>query len=666
MRAWQVCLAAAVLLAAVTVVSVKWLGGPEGDESLKLMLPGSAGTGHEPPQGMHHGLGYAGGEPSADEGRLQVEYQTTQDASGKAVTDVVLRNEARRSAHYTLFLSGPPRKLLVGQWWRLHADVSADGVDDPVELALGYQFFNADGSYLSDMASAEGTFRPSLAAPQPLRAEFVGGQIDPSSLKVPAMALPRVAVYNIPPGATVRIRLSNWGMDDAPAQTGVQVMPFDRPFPSAAPGQVWPLTVRLQASPQAAPLDARLVLIKDGVRAVAFNAAAPLSLVHWGPVQQMWRVRLPKDLEAGVYQAQYEVPSLQLVAPLGALTVAPDAGMWVGMGIHRYPGSSEQLFGPYQGRYQFVRSLASDEAHRMQWWLAPDRYDWSGLMKWAAFHAPKGEKKVVMTFSGSPQWASMRPGEPAAMGVPGGAAPPAREYWGAYERMVRETVKHMGSRMLASECWNEPNSTAFFTGSSTELADLCKIVYQATKSVDAAIPVICPQADDPRHLDAVYAARTSDGEPIYQFCDLVGAHIYNRLADDVKGQPYARQRLQDALALMVDMGRKYGVDKPLAVTEFGLDSCVVQSTAAHPDVFGRMSSEEAAEALYQTVAGFRSFGVQMLGLYSYDHPDNDPRCRPGGSFIHMTKLDQSGRMKIDAVVANRVGDAVLDFGKAKP
>jgi len=77
-----------------------------------------------------------------------------------------------------------------------------------------------------------------------------------------------------------------------------------------------------------------------------------------------------------------------------------------------------------------------------------------------------------------------------------------------------------------------------------------------------------------------------------------------------------------------------------------------------------MPSSEAAEALYQSMAVFRAYGVSLLALYSYDHGDNNPGCRPGGSFIRMTQMDASGKQKIDPVVARRLNDAVTDFGRA--
>jgi hypothetical protein len=633
------------------------------------------------PKGMFHGINYDKSVGKArmfgGEGALAVNYRYGKTTDGRPYADVELVNRAAYAANYTLYLTTQRVVVNEGAAYSLKASIGASGVNQPVVLALGFQFYKPDGNYLSDMAPESGEFRSWHLQPQQLSAEYVGGAPEPSSGQVPASFYPRVSVYNLGPDATMKFRLTGVSLIggvsvEGAAAGGVKVHALKRPIPDMAPGQVLPLTVRLSGRPNAKALQTRLTLqpiqtaapTAPAAKSWSFDAEQPLKLAHWGEFLDVWALRLPASLPAGDYVVWHEIPSVGGKTKLGTLKVKQDAGMWLGQAIHRYPGSSETTIGPLLGKYQFVRSLASDYAHRMQWWLAPDEYDWKGLTKWAQFHAKPGERKLVFTFSGSPRWASSDPNQPAAMGVPGNAAPPAPEYRKAYQRMVKDTVTRFKDRILASECWNEPNSPDFYTGTKTELADLCKAVYEATKAVDRRIMVICPQADDPSHLDAVYSAKTSAGEPIHQFCDVVGSHIYNRMGIDRQGRDYARQKLWDALEDMVAMSRKYGIDKPLAVTEYGLNSCVLRPTPSYPRVFHRMSSQEASEAIYRAMAGFREFGVLLVGLYSYDHPDNDPKCRPGGSFMRMTYIDKWGDMKIDPVMADRVSDAVVDFGRA--
>lgn len=648
-------------LSALCVCGASWAG-----VSNLLRNPTLQGAPGEAPRDTFHGITYDVHSGRRDPaGALTVSYRYGVGGSGRPHVDVELVNRSGQSAHYTLFLSSQRRPVQEGERLRLSAQVTAQGAQAPVILGLGFQFYRPDDGYLSDLVPAEGEYKAWAGEAQILSARHVGGEPDPGTGLLPGSLYPRLSVYNIPAGATVRLRLSDVTMTAEPRRSEAEVLPLTRPIPALAPGQVWPLTVEVVARPGQQGGRSRLSLVDaKGKVVAAFDGARPLSFAHWGAVKDVWRSRLPRSLPVGTYGVVYEVPAMGLARRLGEAQIQPAAGMWLGMSFHRYPGASEASLGPLRLHYQFARSLASDETYLTQWWTGPDQYDWRGVSKWADFHAKPGERRLVFTFSGSPRWASAQPDQPAAMGLPGNAAPPATVYRGAYQRMVRETLLRFKGRVLASECWNEPNNPAFFTGTQTDLADLCKSVAIATKAVDPKVLVICPQADKPGNLDIVYSARTSAGEPIHQFCDLVGSHVYDRLGQDRLGRDYGAPRLRDALDDMVAMGRKHGVSKPLAVTEYGLSSCLLKPGVAHPTVFGRMPSEEAAEALYDAMAEFRAFGVAMLALYSFDHESNDPRCRPGGSFIRMTQVDQNGVLRLDPVMVRRVSEATADFGRA--
>ena len=117
------------------------------------------------------------------------------------------------------------------------------------------------------------------------------------------------------------------------------------------------------------------------------------------------------------------------------------------------------------------------------------------------------------------------------------------------------------------------------------------------------------------------------------------------------------------MAAMRSIHLRNGISKPIAVTEFGVSSCVVRPTAQHPIVFGSMLSTEAGEALYQSIRAFRQEGVVALGLYSYDHGISDPTCVPGGSFVRATMVSTDGKQRLDSAVLGRVTQAVKDFGQ---
>lgn len=410
-------------------------------------------------------------------------------------------------------------------------------------------------------------------------------------------------------------------------------------------------TYRLAAAREAGDSIAALLMPRVSIANIEPGASLRAT-VRWTPVRVMAEQPAP--------QAQ----PVTLAAQPAVARHAGQAGMLVGNSFHRYPGVSERLFGPIRMRYQFARSLAADGMSGMEWWRGEDDYRWQDVDAWGAFHARDG-RQLLVVFSGSPQWASAAPDQPSAMELPGYAAPPARRYWPAYGRMVRETVKRLRGKLAAVECWNEPNLVGSFTGTQTELADLCKLVADNTRAIDPKVPVVCPQPESPLGLGFVYGARTSQDEPIHQFCDYVGTHLYGPLARDAQGQPYSSQSIDDAMEMLRRMGTRFGVpaDKLLAITEYGIAGCNTRGSRAHPLPFGRMPSREAGDALYQSIAALHAHGVSMLALYSYDHGDSSPQCRPGGSFIRSMKLDAEGRQQPDEEVIDRVNQAVKDFGR---
>jgi hypothetical protein len=627
-------------------------------------LAGAAGS---PPLGMFQSVSYDPGVSSRGRllgggASLLVDYRYGKDIDGKPYIDIDLENKASTAANFTLYFSTAQVNLAPGQTYSLSGRVLASAFRSPVMLGLGFQFYKPDGSYLSEMVPSSGGYQPWTDAPQDLTAGHVGGAPDPGTGGVPGKALPRLSLYNLPVDARLRLRLSCITLKAEAAPPDVRVLPLKKPLGDVRPGQVLPLTVNLASRPvDKVQQPSKLNLRNVKGESWAFDGRRPLALSHWGPMREEWALRIPKHMPVGRYDLEYELPGLGVRAKLGSVRIGQQAGMWIGMTFHRYPGSSEKSLGPLSLRYQFARSLAGEHG---EWWLGPDEYDWKGLTRWADFHAAPGERKLLITFSGSPRWASARPREPSAMGLPGYAAPPAEKYRGAYQRMVKETVSRFKDRILATECWNEPNSSDFFSGTQTELADLCKAVHDATKAVDERIQVICPQADDPTHLDFVYGARTSEGQPIHRYCDMVGAHIYNHLGRDAEGRSYTQQSLEDAMAVMASMSRKYGIVKPIAITEFGINSCVARPTRDHPLTFGRMGSDVASEAMYQSLVMLRSESVQLVSLYSFDTLNNDPECRPGGSFARTTTVDKSGRQVVDPVMVKRLSEAVEDLGRS--
>jgi hypothetical protein len=355
------------------------------------------------------------------------------------------------------------------------------------------------------------------------------------------------------------------------------------------------------------------------------------------------------------------------------------AGLAVGQHFHRIPGSSED--GPVRVPYHFVRSLNNDKVGALQWWTGartlceertPGRCagesdeDWRALDAWADFHAPAGARALLLTFASTPRWASARPNEPSPYcDACGFTAEPAPRFLAAYRQMVAATVSRYRDRLTGVECWNEPyfddagkpRPSSYFSGSPTALADVCEALYTATKSVSAGTLVFCPQPPTPTGMANVLLARTSQGEPLHRFCDVIGAHTYNAVGADKAGRDYGQLRIADAVRVMRETAARLKLIQPLAITEWGIDNSTFVLAAPRAGTFAAMSPKDRGEMYYQTLAAVADLGIGWIGLYSYDSvfegiwQGTDPATK---------------RPRYDAVQADYIARAVRDFGKPPP
>ncbi|RRS01034.1 hypothetical protein EIP75_22160 [Aquabacterium soli] len=668
MKAWLWIGACVAVLSATTLVMLKRSSAHWMDADM-VHAVASVSDPSQPPSGYFHQLM----DDNRVEGPLTVTYRTEPGQDGQLVLVIAVDSQSRRTTNYNLFLASKATTVTPGERYVLGARMSAsDNIREPVLLGLGFQLYKPNDAYLGDTSPASGMFKAVLGDGQPVSAVWASGQVYEQGDQTAASLRPRLSLHNIPPGFKGEIRLAavNWSNSGATAQAAAKAQPAsvaaataptDRTWTATA-GQLLPLSVPW---PEASgPANGTLVLQSPSGQSQSYPAERPVLIRDDdGQLQSWWQLRIPKDWAQGASAVMLSVGS-EPARQVGSLKVVAQAGVFIGHAFHRYPGPSEKAFGPLTVRYQFARSLSNDLTYLNQWWTGDGTYDWRGIDRWADFHAGPGQRRLLLTFSGSPRWASQSPHQPSAMGQNGNAAPPQRALFPAYQRMVQDTVARYKGRVLAVECWNEPNSPDFFSGTQADLADLCQLVHDGTKAVAPEVPVICPQADSPEKAAFVYGARTSKGESILARCDAVGAHIYNRLGRDTQGRGYAAEQLDDSLKLLHKINQRYGVQgKPIAVTEFGASSCVTRPTRYHPLSFGKMPSSEAGDALYQSLSTFREHGVWMVALYSFDHEDNNPECRPGGSFTRMTRVDEKGRQVVDQAVVNRLNEAVSDFGR---
>ena len=544
--------------------------------------------------------------------------------------------------------------------------------------------------------------------------------------QLPTMLRPMIGFWGVAANSNLTVRIKAPSLTSDPPITNVNILPLTYTTLAVAPGKVIKLTVNLLSRPLTLPTGAASVTsllalfdaqgnrVREFVKkpGTTFGPIPTFGPYAWGAKTDPWQWTLPSDLPAAAYSIRWELayltasgvvissqrpqlvagPGVATVPPLGAsgyatyeigtLTVDPAAGIYVGQHFHRTPGNSSGDSANRTGErvlvpYHFVRTHDNGAAGGTQWWMgsktlceqqtpgqcaALSDYAWSDFDAFANYHSPTGQKKLLITFFGSPRWASARPGEASAycdasnVSRCGGLfAEPSPALLAAYRQMVIDTVTRYRDKTFGVECWNEPAfdtngnaaSNSFFSGTPTKLADICKAIYTATKSVDATIPVYCPQAPSPAWLSSVLTARTSQNEPIYQFCDVVGAHVYSAYGTDTSGKAYSASQLGEAVAQMRRVTNQLQLRKPLAITEWGIDRTVYD-----------LNSQARGDLMYQTLATAQELGISLIGIYSYDD-------RYGGIWRggwDLTDAAQDPRI-YDNTTAARVNAAVAELGR---
>jgi hypothetical protein len=359
---------------------------------------------------------------------------------------------------------------------------------------------------------------------------------------------------------------------------------------------------------------------------------------NWGgSVSYTRNVTLPASLAAGTYTVRVGLyrnggdwarQSLamgtgvtvddQLRYTVASLTVSgtqqTTSGFAIGQHFHRIPGPAEN--GAILHRYSVARTHDNNNAQVPTWWKGHDQYDWPKFDDFVNYHSAGG-RKILFTVWGSPTWASSKPGDQwaGAPNIPGiRAAPSDLNSW---SRMIRAALLRHPGKFYAVECWNEPYGNGpseweFFAGTQTELANMCKVLYQTVKSVDASIPVISPPpafGNPPSVLDA----RTSQNEPMANFFDWYGFHPYSYTG------PYGNS-LGAGYNLAGEIDRTRGIlnsyglqNKALIITEWGMWHDPVRTT------FCNLSSQQKSEVLYDNFKTSLEKGLKGFFPYAYDN-----------------------------------------------
>jgi len=121
---------------------------------------------------------------------------------------------------------------------------------------------------------------------------------------------------------------------------------------------------------------------------------------------------------------------------------------------------------------------------------AKGQYDWRSLDFWVS-QAHSHGVQLDYLFLNTPRWASTRPDEPCNGKRMGCAAPPDMSDWANF---VTALVTRFKGRIASYELWNEPNASAYWSGTPQQMADMAARAYPIIKSIDPDAIVASPSA----------------------------------------------------------------------------------------------------------------------------------------------------------------------------
>jgi len=315
-------------------------------------------------------------------------------------------------------------------------------------------------------------------------------------------------------------------------------------------------------------------------------------------------------------------------------------------------GTFQAAFDPVTYTRAFV---ATDKSFHTQTDPRLTLADWSSY-----FNQQSAPKNLLLNTWGVPYEASSAPTNTDNGYYQGGiAAPVSANGSTAYADYLRQlfTNQNLAGRQFAVECGNEPNSRWFWSGTQTQLADSCKAIFDARKQANlTSIPIICPQADSPERMSYVLSAKTSAGQPITNYCDWLGTHVYSGMGSDTKGKPYSTFNLAEKIRMIRARMTTWGVgNKPIFITEFGIGRADYNNLPYNGrSALDSMPINDKADAVYQSIATIQEAGALGVMLYALDSGEN-----------FLWTLDASNPNAYDPTVMKRLGDARLELGTSR-
>jgi hypothetical protein len=220
--------------------------------------------------------------------------------------------------------------------------------------------------------------------------------------------------------------------------------------------------------------------------------------------------------------------------------------------------------------------------------LEPERgvYDFSLLDQYVA-KAQAENVQLILTLAISPPWADN--------GAHGGTAPPVNiDDWQSFVDVV---AHRYAGKIHYYEIWNEPDHSAWYSGTMTELLNMEQLAYTAIKAADSTNQVLSPPVDgDPVGQSWLEEFLAEGGG---QYVDIFAFHFY------VGSYPEAMvMKVQQVQAIL----EKYGEN----------NKAVWNTEAGWP--FYEMTDAVASDYVARAYIVNWALGLQRFALYAWDTP----------------------------------------------
>jgi polysaccharide biosynthesis protein PslG len=154
---------------------------------------------------------------------------------------------------------------------------------------------------------------------------------------------------------------------------------------------------------------------------------------------------------------------------------------------------------------------------------AGGHYNWTRLDQIvSAAHADNTSVTLVLGLS--PSFAAAKPSDAPDLSM--------------YQDYLRTVMEHYSAAswtyrgIAAYQVWNEANISTFWTGTSTQLAELTKAAYDVRNQVDPGVRIIAPAMVtrlkfERKAIAAFYATKVpATGQPVWKYVDAISLNLY--------------------------------------------------------------------------------------------------------------------------------------------